>query len=205
MMNIKDVSKNIGLSTDFIRGCIKRCSHHFDEHLGRGGNNSILFSNSAYAILEQIASMKKNGLSISSIESELDKSLDPTNGGSKQRAKKHENQTNNYEDSELRKADRALFEKDLELVKLQNQIELRSIKEKLNHYAGDLILITDGRETKAYIEEQAILKEKLDSIRESRGGLIKDLGTFQRFWHKGKRKDILTKLEKLEEQAREVI
>ncbi len=75
MLNIDELSRATGLQVKFIRRCLPILSEFLDDYITRGDKNSILYSDNAVAIFNQIKPYKDKGYSLPSIKKELAKTL----------------------------------------------------------------------------------------------------------------------------------
>ena len=67
MLTLKEISKQTGLSPNFIRLCKTKLNDILNPYIHRGNKNKLLFDESAVMLFDKIRNLKEEGLYISDI------------------------------------------------------------------------------------------------------------------------------------------
>ncbi len=193
MLSIKEVSNQTGLPYDFLRRSIKALEEELTPYLQRGENNAILLDESAMGIVEQIKTLKERGFAVSAVSKEIRKHLSSTAKPTPVSGQTVSNQIDSEVYEKLLDAEKAKHTAELEA----HHIKLESVQNEFKQFKSTVLLLTDGRGTDlrsitAEKEKEAVIKGKRMSLYEDLQGL--------KFWQGGRRKNILRRLEKLENE-----
>lgn len=216
MINIEELSNITGLQVKFIRRCMADLPDLLEAHITRGDKNSILYSNNAVVIFNQIKTYKDKGYSLPSIKDELAKTLTSQGDDLANESKQEETPTeqkNTSHDNDSKKTVSQLIEilkeKDNQLSKQQSDTEtLRKEKETLQTNLQELekqklaiensiLLLTDGKSQEEILKEKH--KKQEDRVRIAE--IMKELEYLDGKLFKGKlRKQLIQELRDLQLQ-----
>jgi hypothetical protein len=204
MLSLDELSAHTGLTTVFIRKCLTRLKSILEPHISHGEFNRIYADSSGVVIFDQIAQLKKEGLSLPEIERRLAKQLeqvDQTDSSNPVQTPVKEAQTSPDLLSEVLKINGLLVEEKNERIKTLQ--DLNSMTQRFHELDQVVKKLPPGRLPEDMIEELAEKSAALDSLKRQGEDAkrvvaqvtqeLKEIGPF-RF---KRRKELIRKLEQL--------
>lgn len=186
MFTIEYIAKDTGLTTAFIRKCLKYMEAILKPHCTKGDFNQLLFTESGYVLFDQIKQLKAQGLNVNAIKEHLEQQL---NQVCKQDETYTQHISNNistdmslfnklFEEKEARLKERVEHQQKLmELEQLalkekaEHQQRILELENLSDHLKSQLLYLTDGKSPEEYKNswyqeqmEKQHLKEQLSNI-----------------------------------------
>ena len=230
---IDDIQERTGLSRHFINRCSSKISDILDTYRQYGDNNQLFYDDSGLLLFDQIAQLKREGKTIPEIKDRLANELQSQQNSSQSDRKTSQNNPQNLQQetagptTQSGSQDKfldAIGDAYREVAKAKDEV-IKSKDETINSLQQNLRLLTDGRspervkkEHEKKVEEAAQRRQEIEQLREEnrrrkeqehqhqkkREQLLAELKSLEGKWFsRGRRQDIITALENLDQQQEE--
>lgn len=136
-MDIAEIKKITGLKEPFIRKCLKEMGEILDPHVSRGTHNSLVFSDSARIIFDNIKQLKEQGNSLPVIKSKLFKQEGQTGEDGSKTVSPPDSQT--YSNSKAAEESKALPVANSSVLALVNKVHEAEMKQQQAEHQLELI------------------------------------------------------------------
>ncbi len=157
----------------------------------RGEKNAILLNTAAIGIIERAKELRQQGKTLSSICKTIENESKQPKTDSNSFIQTPSNTNKLDQTQELIEAIKAKYKAELET----KETRFESLQNEFKQFKTTILLLTDGRGTD--LQSIAANKEREAMIKGKRLALYEDLQGL-RFWQSGRKKNILSRLERLE-------
>lgn len=191
MLTLKEISTQTGLEPDFLRRFVKALEPTMAPFIERGEKNAILLNTAAIGIIERAKELRQQGKTLSSICKTIENESKQPKTDSNSFIQTPSNTNKLDQTQELIEAIKAKYKAELET----KETRFESLQNEFKQFKTTILLLTDGRGTD--LQSIAANKEREAMIKGKRLALYEDLQGL-RFWQSGRKKNILSRLERLE-------
>jgi len=191
MLTLKEISTQTGLDLDFLRRLVKALEPTLTTFIERGEKNTILLDTAAIGVIDRAKELKQAGKTLSSICKTIENESKQPETVSHKQVQTNTNPNKQSQSQELKEAIEARYKAELET----KEARFESLQNEFKLFKSTILLFTDGKGTD--LQSITISKEKEAVTKGKRLALYEELRGLG-FWQGGKKKNILHRLEKLE-------